>query len=361
MISQQMQMQRPAAPVYVTPAPVYVAPAPVYVAPSQHYYEPEYRRRAARPNVTKAVPAVAAVAKLSNADKVAIEGFKNTLKQFGSDQDIIVLIAAHDTQHVVRDLSGTPQFIRPAQGCFPFTFMNQDPSTPEGRFLKEVVEGVEKKGGGKIKLNPCTGKTFGQYDLLVFSPEQMDPAKNPAIRVENIQPIVDAVNQGSLMQYGKYEKAEFEANAQARADVIAKDEESRLRGKAEAKREFRSRDGADISAIYLKSPATNICVLGGPNDPLRELLAKRKVEVFDDLFATTTKVLTPLDADPVFMSVKQHDCDAVIGTTAMLRVVIGALERDNVIFDYHAGSVAPPQMKELASATFVVPTAPVRQ
>jgi hypothetical protein len=132
-----------------------------------------------------------------------------------------------------------------------------------------------------------------------------------------------------------------------------------MRGKAEAKREFRARDDADISAIYLKSPATNICVLGGPTGPLPDLLASHKVEAFADLFATTTKVLPPADANPVFMSVKQQDCDAIIGTTAMLRVLIGALERDNVIFDYHAGSVTPVQMKEFARTAFVEPTAPV--
>jgi hypothetical protein len=368
MISQQMQMQRPAAPVYATPppvyvapAPVYVAPAPVYVAPSQQYQEPEYRRRAARPIVTKVVPAVAAVAKLSKADKNAIEDLKNTLQQFGSDQDIIVLVSAHDTQRVVRDLSGTPQFFRPALACFPFKFMNSDPSTPQGRFLSEVLEEVRKKGNGMVRMNPCTAKNFGQYDLLVFSPDQMDPAENPAIRAENIQPIVDAVKQGSFVQYGKYSKEEFEANAQARADVIAKDEERRLRSKAEAKREFDARDGADISAIYLKSPATNICVGGGPTDPLSALLAKQRVPVFADLFATTTKVLPPADANPIFMLVKQHDCDAIIGATAMLRDVIPALLRDNVIFDYHAGSVPPAQMKEFASVNFGEPTVPARQ
>jgi hypothetical protein len=183
-ISQQMQLQRPAAPVYVTPppvyvppAPVYVTPAPVYVAPSQHDHEPEYRPRVARPTVTKAVPTVAPIAKLSKADKNAIEDLKNTLQQFGSDQDIIVMIAAHDTQRVVRDLSGSPQFVRPAQGCFPFKFMKPDPSTPQGRFLSEVLEGVRKKGGGTVTMNSCTAKNFGQYDLLVFSPDQMDPAE----------------------------------------------------------------------------------------------------------------------------------------------------------------------------------------
>jgi hypothetical protein len=296
MISQQM-LQRPAAPVYVAPRPVYVAPAPVYVAPTQHYYEPEYRpraarpivRRAARPVVTEVVPAVAVVAKLSTAEKDAIDNLKNSLKQFGSDQDIIVLIAAHDTQHVVRDLSGTPQFLRPAQGCFPFKFMDQDKSTPEGRYLKEVIEGAEKKGSGKVKMSPCTSKNFGQYDLLVFSLDQMDPAANPAIRAENIQPIVDAVTQGSFMQYGEaYTKTEFEADAQARADVIAKDEERRLRGMADAKREFKARDGADISAIYLKSPATNICVGAGrgPIDALSDLLTSQRIREFDDLLTT---------------------------------------------------------------------------
>lgn len=309
--------------------------------------------------MTKVVPAVAVVAKLTKADKDAIEDLKNTLQQFGSDQDIIVLVSAHDTQRVVRDLSGTPQFRRPAQGCFPFKFMKPDQSTSEGRFLWEVLLEVRKKGGDNVMMSTCTGKNFGQYDLLVFSPDQMDPAENPAIRAENIQPIVDAVKQGSFIQYGKYAKAEFEADAQARADVIAKDEERRLRGKAEAKREFDARDGADISAIYLKSPATNICVGGGPISPLPDLLRNRLV--FADLLATTTKVLPPADANPVFMLVKQHDCDAVIGTTAMLRDMIPALLRDNVIFDYHAGSVTPVQVKEFASANFGEPTVPVRQ
>ena len=366
MISQQMQMQRPAAPVYVTPPPVYAAPAyaaPVYAAPSQRYYEPEYRQRAARPVVQRAdrpivinvVPAVAAVAavatvaKLSKADTDAIDDLKNTLQQFGLDQDIIVLVSAQDTKRMVRDLSGTQQFVRQAQGCFPFKFMKPDPSTAEGRFLKEVLEEVEKKGAGKVTMNTCTGKNFGQHDLLVFSPEQMNPVENPAIRAENIQPIVDAVKQGAFIQYGKYARTEFEGNAQARADVIAKDEERRLRGKDEANREFVARDGAQISAIYLKSPATNICVVGGPTEPLPDLLTNRRVPAFADLLATETKVLPAADANPVFMSIKQHDCDAVIGTTGTLRLVIKALLRDNVVFDYHAGSVIPAQMKKFVS------------
>jgi hypothetical protein len=366
MIGQQMQMQRPAPSIYVPP-PVYVAPTPVYIAPSpqnatRHYYEPEYPRRAARPNVTKAAPAVATVAKLSKADTAAIEDLRNRLKQFGSGQDIIVLIAAHDTQHVVRDLSGTPQFIRPAQGCFPFKFMDQDKSTPEGRYLKEVIEGAEKKGNGKVKMTPCTSKNFGQYDLLVFSPDQLEPRQNPTIRVENIKPIVDAVDQGSFMQYGDvYTKTDFEADAQARADVIAKDEERRLRGKAQARREFRDRSDADILAIYLKSPATDICVLGVPTDRLVTLLTDRRVPGFDDLLATSTKVLPSADANQVFMSLKQHDCDAVIGTKAMLMGLFVPLNRDNVIFDYHPGSVTPTQMKDLMIANFGEPTARVRQ
>jgi hypothetical protein len=363
-ISQQMQMQRPAAPVYVTPAPVYVAPTTVYVAPSQPYYEP--RRRAARPVVTKAViPAEPVAAKLTNAEKNTIADLRGTLSQFGDDQDIIVLIAAHDTQHVVRDLSGTPQFVRPAQGCFPFKLMNSEQSTPEGRYLREIIERAEKKGNGKVRMTPCTAKNFGQFDLLVFFPDQMSPDKNPEIRPENIQPIVDAVNQGSFMQYGDaYSKKEFEADAQGRADVIAKDEAHRLRDKKDAERAFNDnrRHDADISAIFLKSPATDICVLGGPSDPLSDMLKKGEVrEKFADLLPANAKVLPAADANRVFLLVKQHDCDAVIGTKEMLNKVIPALERDNVPFDYHPDSITLSEMKELALANPGEPTAPVRQ
>jgi hypothetical protein len=63
------------------------------------------------------------------------------------------------------------------------------------------------------------------------------------------------------------------------------------------------------------------------------------------------------------MLIKQHDCDAVIATTAMLRDLIPALLRDNVIFDYHPRSVPSDELKEMASTNFGErqPTGLVRQ
>lgn len=358
LIGQAIVQPRP-APVYVAPAqPVYV-PVPVYQqAPQSTYYDDA--PRPARKAAVAATP-VATVSKLTKADTAAIDELKNTLLPFGAPDDIIVLIAAHDTPRVIRDLSGIPQFVHPAEGCFPFKFMKSDPSTPMGRFLVSVMDGVKKRGGRNVSMAPCTAKNFGQFDILVFTPDQMDPATNPDIRADQIGPIIEAVKGGAYTQYGdRFTKADFEAEAQARADTIAHDDEVRGRAQAEAMHAFKGRlDATELAAISMKSPATNICVVGTAETAA--MLTAHKMSVFADLFSATTTVLAPLEAGPVFMAVKQHDCDAIVGSTADLRKVIPALERDNIVFDYHAGSVTTAEVKAYAEAAPVGAAPPAHE
>ena len=280
--------------------------------------------------------------------KEEVRVWKNKLEH-GGNKDLTVFIVAHDTKRVVRNLSGDPQFIGPAQGCYPFKFIEEDRSTSEGRFLADVLYKIKKAGGGGLQMDKCSPKTFGEYDVLIYSPEQLDPEVNKTIKRDDIRPLVEAVNEGHFKTYKVFYKSDYETETQRRNDAIAADEESRNQEKKKIEAEFDSRKLTEISAIYLKSPASGVCLGGASNPGLRDMLGKSD-SPFADLVTNTTKVHEMTDANLIFLAIKKRECVAVVAQTAVLKdVIIPALRRDNVPFNYHPASVPPARVKELAS------------
>jgi hypothetical protein len=279
--------------------------------------------------------------------KEEIQALKRKL-DVGKD-DITVFIVSHDTKRVVRNLAGDPQFVSPADGCYPFKYINENPSTSGGRFLSDTLEKIKKKGGGSLKMDKCTAKTFGDYDLLVFTPEQLDLETNPTIKPDDVRSILDAVNERHFTQFSIYTKASYEAELQQRSEAIAEDEKLRAANKWKIEAEFKKINDDTIAAIYLKAPASRVC-LGGPSRSGVKNLLEQTDHKFADLVTKKSALLEMGDANLIFLSIKKQECFAVVAPKGMLLdVIIPALQRDNVHFDYHPDTISAPEAKALAS------------
>jgi len=221
--------------------------------------------------------------------------------------------------------------------------MKPDLSTPEGRFFKDVWDKIIKKGGGALTGDKCTSKNFGQYDILIFSPDQLD---DPTLKIDDIRPIVDAVDDGAFIKFEIYSRSDFEAEVQKRKDAIAADEARRAQEVLKAKEDFQNRDPDAISAIYFKTQGAAVCV-GVPSDnPLVNLL-KRSDSPFADLSKGGIFRQIP-DLNAIFLSIKKNECSAVIAPTKLLRdQLIPPLNRDNVVFDVHPGEIPASAVNEL--------------
>lgn len=328
-------------PVY-RPAP---GPQPQSYQPQDRYYEEE------RPRPRRSAPA-AAVARApahSKADKEAIEAARKDMSQKGlvdGPQDITVLIVAHDSQDITRNLAGDPQFSKPATVCFPFKQMDTDLSTPEGRFLSYVEEKIKRKGNGSLAPSECDDKTFGQYDMLIFSLEQLDLETNSALKPAMVKNVLAAYNDGAFKKFDDiYRRSDFEAENQKRLDAIAADEQRRLQEKQKAENDFKARDSGAISAIYLKTSGGKACI-GGATDSHLSALVQRSDSPFADLIAKAAGTQQISDANQLFIALKKHDCFAAIGPTGDLREIVAALNRDNVGFDYDPGEIAAARVDE---------------
>jgi len=357
-------MQPRAAP---PPPQIQYVPVPVQVAPAQpqYYQEREYSAPARRTPVatsTAATSTTPATTKLTKADKDELEDLRRQLHFAGvveNDQDISVVIVSHDTQRVTRNIAGDPQFAGQVEGCYPFGPLSMDSSLPEGRFYLDVKAKIEKKGSGRVDIGKCTAKNFGQYDLLVFSASQLDPEVNQNIKMEDIRPItaavIQAIKDGTYLKFAEpYSRATYEAEVQVRKDAIVEDEVKRKADKAAAQNDFDKRDGADLSALYMKLPPGTTCLVAdAPTEQLYQPDSK-----FAELGTRQNQFRILGDANAIFLALKRHECSAVIGTTAMLRDdLIKPLKRDGVAFEYDANTIAaaPPPVAAVPSS----PTAPV--
>jgi hypothetical protein len=200
------QMPPPAYQPSYRPAPAYQPAVPNYQQPAYQPPPPQpqnqYYQEGNRPSPKRSAPvATESTPSHSKADKEALEAAKSEMKAKGlvdQPQDITVLIVAHDTQDITRNLAGDPQFSKPANVCFPFKTMSTDLSTPEGRFYAYVSDKVKRKGGGSITSNQCDLKNFGQFDILAFSLDQLDFDTNPALKPDIIQAVLAAYKDGAF-------------------------------------------------------------------------------------------------------------------------------------------------------------------
>jgi len=119
----------------------------------------------------------------SAARQGAIQQLRDALSAIGalgaSPKDLTVLIVAHDSPRVTRNLAGDASFARPAVACYPFgrasdSSKANDPNLPDAAFLSDAVERIKAKGGGNLLFNDCGRGGFGNVDILVFTIQQLD-------------------------------------------------------------------------------------------------------------------------------------------------------------------------------------------
>jgi hypothetical protein len=258
-------------------------------------------------------------------------------------EDITVLIAARDTPRVIRNLSGDPMFVKSPAICFPFGPPSMDTSTQDGRFLLATISQITKKGGGKVVIpGDCTSGSFGPFDLLLFSRKEIESTDQPPDR---IRPVLLAIREGAFVKFGIYLHADFLAESETRRQQIEDDEQRRTRERTRAKEQFQTRDDDVISVIYLKSPAPAVCLTAPTESGLAALLASEDSPYLDvvDKMSTTKDTST---APAIFLALKTRDCLAAAGPTKILREVVAGLDRDGILFDYHAKSIPISQMSK---------------
>jgi hypothetical protein len=352
-------IMRQAPPPSYRPAPAYQPTTPnpqPYQPPRPQAYQPQnqYYQEQDHPSSKRAAPASGpttspTTSTLTKAEKDAIESVKKEMIQKGlidGPQDITVLIVAHDSQDITRNLAGDPQFAKSASVCFPFKQMDTDLSTPEGRFLSYVEEKIKRKGNGGLMPNQCNDKNFGQFDILIFSLEQLNVEYNTAIKPNIAKGVLAAYNDGAFKKFDEiYRRSDFEAENQKRLDAIAADEQRRAQEKQKAEDDFKARDGDAISAIFLKTSGGAACIGGGSDSHMPDLV-KRSDSPFVDLIAKAAGTHQISDANALFIALKKHDCFAAIGPTKDLRELAAALNRDNVGFDYDPGEIAATRVDE---------------
>jgi chemotaxis protein histidine kinase CheA len=277
----------------------------------------------------------AALQKIRNQQILTLVG----MSALGSGkEDITVLLAAHDTGRVVRNLEGDPVFVRAATVCFPFGALSVDTSTDGGRFTLDTLEKVKKKGGGGIIPVDCTPENFGQADLIVFSRNQLE---EPELPPPAMKPVVDAIAQGAFIKFGIYAHATYIDEVEKRRQELEDQDQKRVAERKQFKEELMKRDENDISAIYVKVPALSICVNDASNGRLAQLLKGAK-SPFSDLIAGETgqeQWRYTAGPDAIFLALKAHDCLAAIATTKVLRKVMQGLERDGILYDADGGSL----------------------
>jgi hypothetical protein len=253
------------------------------------------------------------------------------------NDDVTVVIAAHDTPRVIRNLSGAPIFTKAATVCFPFGRYSSaiDTSTSNGRFLLDVLEQVKKRGGGRVEMGDCDATNFAQFDLLAFTGAQLD---DPDLTPGLVKRVVEAVHEGTFVIFGRYAKSDFLDASKGRGATIANDAEKQAQQREKWKDDFEKRDADAVSAIYLKKPASTICV-AGPVDGRLVSRIKATDSPFADLLGSPPGFQEESTAEAIFIAIKERQCEVAVASTKVLREVIKGLNRDEIFFDDHGGSL----------------------
>ncbi|HVH82021.1 MAG TPA: hypothetical protein VM782_21665, partial [Stellaceae bacterium] len=179
--------------------------------------------------------------------------------------------------------------------------------------------------------------TFAQFDLLVFTPAEID---GRTVTAEQVQRVADAVHEGAFVKFGPgiYPKSDFIDEQGERRQKIGEDDQRRAQDRAKAKEDFQKRDGDAVSAIYLKTPASAVCFAGETEGRLARRV-KAADSPFADMFGDQAQYREALTAESIFLAIKQNQCLAAVAPTKVLRDVIKGLDRDGILFDYHGGTL----------------------
>lgn len=262
----------------------------------------------------------------------------------GPDQhDISALIAAKDTQNVVRNLRGDPLFVAAPTACLPFGGLATQSDSPDMRFFTSVTAAIEQQGGlgthgTSLMVTACDPSELGHYDLLIFSAAQV--ANGPA---EILSPLVAVLSSRQFVHFGTFTATDFAASEQARL-TANRAEEARKHAEREADRvSFKLRDPATIAAIYTDVPATVVCVMTADVAGVRDLL-KRGDSPLAGLVTEASVIREVPSADAIFIAMKRHDCAAAIASAGMLQDVVAALVRDGVDVDIHNATINRDQL-----------------
>jgi len=251
-------------------------------------------------------------------------------------RDITVLIVGKDTPTVIRDLNDKPTFQSAPVACFPFGGLASNPGSPEMRFLSGVMVDIAKKGGlpgAAITPRICDSTDIENYDLVIFSSDQVANGS-----LENLTTVVNAIGSRHFVVFGTFTVTDFEAAEQAKAGaaqaVLAKESADRQ----SAIDSFQTRDATVISAIYLASPASVVCLMGSNIEGVKYLLG-RSDSPFAALADGNSTILPTASANAIFLNLKKHDCFAAIAPAGALKQVVAAFTRDGIPVEVSSGTI----------------------
>ena len=256
-------------------------------------------------------------------------------------RDITALIVGKDTQGVIRDLKGKPVFQTPPIACFPFGGLTTEPGSPEMRFLAEVMADIVQQGGlpgASITPRVCDPPDLGRYDLVIFSAGQV--ARGPT---DGLSVLVNALGSQRLVGFGTFAVADFDARQNARVAAAQAEAARKAAERQAAIDSFRTRDPAVVSAIYLQSRATVVCLMATDAEGVRYVL-KRSDSPFAGLVNANSAIRAVPTADAMFIALKKHDCAAAIGPAGALQDVVAALTRDGIAVEIESGIFDPDKL-----------------
>ncbi len=262
----------------------------------------------------------------------------------GTDQgDISALVAAKDTQNIVRNLKGDPVFVSLPTACLPFGGLATQPDSPNMRFLTSVTAAIEQQGGlgnhaPSLIVTACDPSDLSHYDLLIFSAGQV--ANGPT---EVLSSLVDVLRTRQFVRFGTFTAADFAAGERAKIETGRAEEARKQAERAADRAGLQSRDPATISAIYTDVPAAVVCLATADAAGVRDLL-KRGTSPLAGLVTEVSVIREVPSADAIFIAMKRHDCAAAIAPAGMLQDVVAALVRDGVDVDIHKASIDHDQL-----------------
>jgi multidrug efflux pump subunit AcrA (membrane-fusion protein) len=256
----------------------------------------------------------------------------------GSDpRDITALVVGKDTPTVIRDLNDQPMFQTAPVACFPFGGLTTQPGGPEMRFLAGVMADILRKGGlstASVTPRVCDSSEIDRYDLVIFSSGQVASAS-----LESLTPVVNALEGKRFVAFGTFTVSSFDANEKAKIDEAHAEESRKAAERKAAIDSFQLRDPAVISAIYLNSPASVVCLMA-PDVEGVTYMAKRGDSPFASLVDGGSTFLVVASANAIFLDLKKHDCFAAIAPAGALKAVVAALTRDKVPVEIDGGTLA---------------------
>jgi hypothetical protein len=265
-------------------------------------------------------------------------------------RDVTVLVVGQDTANVVRGLKGEPVFQQGATVCLPFGSILANAGSVEARFLAHVTQRIEQKGGlsgSSVVYTACDPNHLADYDLILFSPGQMNDAT-----VEILSPLLDLIRKRQFVPFATYTIADYQDEEAAQLAAAQAEAARRAAEKQAALASFQTRDDNIMSAMHITAPAPVVCVMRSPDAEGLRYLLKRTDSPFAAAITPTSAVREVPSADAMFIALKRQDCLAAVAPAGVLKAVIAGLVRDGVKAEIDGGEIAADRLagwKKLAA------------